>query len=36
VSFGHRPLGLALAHLQAAAAQLTALGDYPKELDFSF
>jgi 2-methylisocitrate lyase-like PEP mutase family enzyme len=36
VSFGPRTLGLTLAHLQAAAAQLTALGDYPQELDFSF
>jgi len=36
VSFGPGPLGLALAHLQAAAAQLTALGDYPAELSFEY
>ncbi|MGV8912078.1 MAG: isocitrate lyase/PEP mutase family protein [Rhodoglobus sp.] len=36
VSFGPRTLGLALAHLQAAATQLTALGDYPDELGFSY
>ena len=36
VSFGPRTLGLVLAHLQAAAAQLTALGDYPEELGFEF
>jgi 2-methylisocitrate lyase-like PEP mutase family enzyme len=36
VSFGPGPLGLALAHLQAAAAQLTALGDYPAELGFEY
>jgi 2-methylisocitrate lyase-like PEP mutase family enzyme len=36
VSFGPRTLGLTLAHLQAAAAQLTALGDYPEELGFSY
>jgi 2-methylisocitrate lyase-like PEP mutase family enzyme len=36
VSFGPGPLGLALAHLQAAAAQLTALGDYPEELGFPY
>ncbi|MGV8876534.1 MAG: isocitrate lyase/PEP mutase family protein [Rhodoglobus sp.] len=36
VSFGPRTLGLALSHLQAAATQLTALGDYPKELGFSY
>jgi 2-methylisocitrate lyase-like PEP mutase family enzyme len=36
VSFGPGPLGLALAHLQSAAAQLTALGDYPAELGFEY
>lgn len=36
VSFGPYTLGLALAHLQAAAAQLTALGDYPQELGFEY
>ena len=36
VSFGPGTLGLALAHLQAAAAQLTALGEYPAELGFSY
>jgi 2-methylisocitrate lyase-like PEP mutase family enzyme len=36
VSFGPQILGLTLAHLSAAAEQLTALGDYPKELGFSF
>lgn len=36
VSFGPRPLGLALSHLQAAAAVLTARGDYPPELGFSY
>jgi len=36
VSFGPGTLGLTLAHLQAAAAQLTALGDYPAELGFSY
>jgi len=36
VSFGPRTLGLTLAHLQAAAAQLTALGDYPEELGFAY
>lgn len=36
VSFGPGPLGLTLAHLQAAATQLTALGDYPPELGFSY
>ena len=34
VSFGPGPMGLALAHLQNAAAQLTARGAYPAELDF--
>jgi 2-methylisocitrate lyase-like PEP mutase family enzyme len=36
VSFGPGMLGLALAHLHAAASQLTALGDYPDELGFSY
>ena len=36
VSFGGRPLALAMSHLQAAAAQLTALGDYPAELGFDY
>lgn len=36
VSFGPGTLGLTLAHLQAAAAQLTALGDYPDELGFTY
>ncbi|EPR77536.1 putative carboxyvinyl-carboxyphosphonate phosphorylmutase [Leifsonia rubra CMS 76R] len=36
ISFGPLTLGLTLAHLQAAATQLTALGDYPAELGFSF
>jgi 2-methylisocitrate lyase-like PEP mutase family enzyme len=36
VSFGPGIMGLTLAHLSATAAQLTALGDYPEELGFSF
>ena len=36
VSFGPFMLGLTLSHLQAAATQLTALGDYPSELGFSY
>ena len=36
VSFGPQALGLTLAHLSAAAEQLTALGDYPAELGFSY
>ena len=36
VSFGPSTLGLTLAHLQAAATQLTKLGDYPTELGFKF
>jgi len=36
VSFGPGILGLTLAHLSAAAAQLTALGDYPEELAFKY
>ncbi|WP_394770788.1 isocitrate lyase/phosphoenolpyruvate mutase family protein [Lacisediminihabitans sp.] len=36
VSFGPGTLGLTLAHLQRAAATLTALGDYPAELGFAY
>jgi len=36
VSFGPGTLGLTLSHLQQAAAQLTARGDYPAELGFSY
>ncbi|MCU1542860.1 MAG: isocitrate lyase/phosphoenolpyruvate mutase family protein [Microbacteriaceae bacterium] len=36
VSFGPGVLGLTLAHLQAAATRLTALGEYPEELGFSY
>ncbi|WP_039742331.1 isocitrate lyase/PEP mutase family protein [Salinibacterium sp. PAMC 21357] len=36
ISFGPRTLGLTLSHLQAAATQLTALGDYPEELGFVY
>ncbi|MEX1079988.1 MAG: isocitrate lyase/phosphoenolpyruvate mutase family protein [Homoserinimonas sp.] len=36
VSFGPGTLGLALAHLRAAAAQVTKLGDYPEELGFKY
>ncbi len=36
VSFGPGTLGLTLAHLQATAAQLTAQGEYPAELGFSY
>ncbi|MEQ1735785.1 MAG: isocitrate lyase/phosphoenolpyruvate mutase family protein, partial [Rhodoglobus sp.] len=36
VSFGPGTMGLTLAHLQAAAAQLTAQGEYPSELGFSY
>ena len=36
VSFGPFTLGLTLSHLQAAATQLTALGDYPAELGFQY
>lgn len=36
VSFGPGVLGLTLAHLQAAATRLTALGDYPAELGFEY
>jgi 2-methylisocitrate lyase-like PEP mutase family enzyme len=36
VSFGPFIMGLTLAHLQATATQLTALGDYPDELGFQY
>ena len=36
VSFGPGILGLTLAHLRATATQLTALGEYPGELGFSY
>lgn len=36
VSFGPGTLGLTLAHLQRASAQLVGLGDYPEELGFSY
>jgi 2-methylisocitrate lyase-like PEP mutase family enzyme len=36
VSFGPYMLGLTLSHLKDAAAHLTALGDYPKELGFEY
>jgi 2-methylisocitrate lyase-like PEP mutase family enzyme len=36
VSFGPGPMGLTLAHLRDAAAQLTALGEYPPELGFAY
>ncbi|HAM26847.1 MAG TPA: isocitrate lyase/phosphoenolpyruvate mutase family protein [Microbacteriaceae bacterium] len=36
VSFGPGTLGLTLAHLQKAAATLTALGEYPEELGFQY
>jgi len=36
VSFGPFSLGLVLSHLQDAATQLTALGDYPPELGFQY
>lgn len=36
ISFGPGTMGLTLAHLQAAAAQLTALGEYPAELGFTY
>jgi 2-methylisocitrate lyase-like PEP mutase family enzyme len=36
VSFGPFSLGLVLAHLQRAAAQLTSLGEYPEELGFRY
>jgi 2-methylisocitrate lyase-like PEP mutase family enzyme len=36
VSFGPYSLGLVLAHLRRATADLTALGDYPPELSFRY
>ena len=36
VSFGPGPLGLTLSHLRDAAEALTARGEYPGELGFSF
>jgi 2-methylisocitrate lyase-like PEP mutase family enzyme len=36
VSFGPYTLGLTLSHLRDAAADLTALGSYPKELGFRY
>lgn len=36
VSFGPGTLALTVAHLQAAATQLTALGEYPSELGFKY
>lgn len=36
VSFGPGILGLTLSHLRDAAAQLTALGEYPHELGFEY
>jgi 2-methylisocitrate lyase-like PEP mutase family enzyme len=36
VSFGPGVLGLTLAHLEKAATELTALGDYPEELGFKY
>ena len=36
VSFGPFSLGLVLSHLQDAATQLTALGEYPPELGFEY
>lgn len=36
VSFGPGIMGLTLSHLRDAAAQLTARGEYPAELGFSF
>ena len=36
VSFGPYTLGLVLSHLRDAAADLTALGPYPKELGFRY
>ncbi len=36
VSFGPQSLGLTLHHLAAAAAQLTARGDYPAELGYRY
>ena len=36
ISFGPQSLGLTLHHLAAAAAQLTARGDYPAELGYHY
>lgn len=36
ISFGPQVLGLTLQHLAAAAAQLTARGDYPAELSYRY
>lgn len=36
VSFGGRPLALAMSYLHTAATQLTAFGDYPTELSFDY
>lgn len=36
VSFGGRPLALAMSLLHSAATQLTAFGDYPAELGFDY
>jgi 2-methylisocitrate lyase-like PEP mutase family enzyme len=36
VSFGPGMLGLTLSHLRDATAQLTALGEYPRELGFEY
>jgi 2-methylisocitrate lyase-like PEP mutase family enzyme len=36
ISFGPYSLGLALAHLQRAATELTSLGEYPEELAFRY
>ena len=36
VSFGPTTMGLTLSHLRDAATTLTARGDYPAELGFSF
>jgi 2-methylisocitrate lyase-like PEP mutase family enzyme len=36
ISFGPGMLGLTLSHLRDAAAQVTALGEYPKELGFAY
>lgn len=36
VSFGGRPLALAMSHLKEAAAELTGLGEYPTALSFDY
>lgn len=36
ISFGGRPLALAMSHLQEAAVELTRLGDYPTALSFDY